>query len=143
MPQAQRTVTVNRPVDEVFAFFTDHGNDPRWRPFVKEMDAVRVTEVGTTVHQVVKGPGGRGIRSDLRITAYDPSSRYAFAVTAGPVRPLGEYLFVPTPGGTEVSMSLKADLHGVKRLLLARSVQQSMDSEAAALDRAKAVIEGT
>lgn len=48
MPSAQRTITINRPPEQVFAFFTDHGNDPRWRPYVKEklMRSSRRTGVG-------------------------------------------------------------------------------------------------
>jgi uncharacterized protein YndB with AHSA1/START domain len=31
MPSAQRSVHIARPVDEVFAFFTDAANETRWR----------------------------------------------------------------------------------------------------------------
>jgi hypothetical protein len=47
------------------------------------------------VHQFIDGPGGRGIPSDFVITACEPSARYAFKVTAGPVRPVGEFRFAP------------------------------------------------
>src|SRR6266545_4187370 len=86
MPEAQRTIVIDRPADQVFAFFTDHGNDPKWRPAVKEVAAQGPAGVGSTIHQVVKGPGGRGIPADIEVTAYEPSSRYAFKVIAGPVR---------------------------------------------------------
>ena len=143
MPEAQRTIVINRPADQVFAFFTDHGNDPKWRPAVKEIAAQRPTGVGSTIHQTVKGPGGRGIRSDIEVTAYEPSSRYAFKVTAGPVRPVGEFRFAPSGSGTEVTLSLSAELSGIKKILLAKPMQNSMNSEVAALDGAKAVIENT
>jgi uncharacterized membrane protein len=143
MPEAQRTIVIDRPADQVFAFFTDHGNDPRWRPAVKEVAAQGPAGVGSTIHQVVKGPGGRGIPADIEVTAYEPSSRYAFKVIAGPVRPVGEFRFAPSGSGTEVSMSLSAELAGVKKLLLAKPVQKSMDSEVSALDKAKALIEST
>jgi len=58
MPHAQRSVVIDRPAAEVFDFFTDHGNDSRWRPVVKQIDADRPGQVGATVHQLVKGPGG-------------------------------------------------------------------------------------
>jgi uncharacterized membrane protein len=141
MPEVKRTIVIDRPADQVFAFFTDHGNDPKWRPAVKEIAAQRPTGVGSTIHQTVKGPGGRGIPSDFEVTAYEPSSRYAFKVTAGPVRPVGEFRFAPSGSGTEVTMSLSAGLSGIKKLLLAKPVQNSMNSEVAALDKAKALIE--
>ena len=142
MPSAQRTVVIHRPPDEVFAFFSDPANDQRWRPHVKDIAPEAPPAVGSQIHQVVEGPGGRGIAADIRISAYEPPSRYAFEVVAGPARPRGEFEFVPAADGTEVRFSLSADLGGLKGLLMGRPVQRSMDGEMAALDRAKAILEG-
>lgn len=142
MPSAQRSVVINRPVEEVFAFFTDPSNDPKWRTHVKEISAEGPVAVGGRVHQVIKGPGGRGIPADMEITDYEPSARYAFKVIAGPARPTGEFRFASEPGTTTVSFALAAELTGLKKLMMSRPVQRSMDGEMQALDRAKAVIEG-
>ena len=143
MPEAQRTIVIDRPAEQVFAFFTDHGNDPKWRPVVREIDAGRPAGVGSTIHQTIKGPGGRGLPSDFLVTAYEPSSRYAFKVTQGPVRPEGEFRFTPAGDHTEVTLQLNAELSGLKKLLLSRPMQHSMNSEVAALDKAKTLIEGS
>jgi uncharacterized membrane protein len=141
MPSAQRSVVINRPVEEVFAFFTDPSNELRWRTHVKEIAAKGPAAVGSTVHQVIKGPGGRGIPADIEITGLEPSARYAFKVIAGPVRPEGEFRFASEQGSTTVTFSLAAELTGWKKLMMSRPVQRSMDGEMEALDRAKAVIE--
>jgi uncharacterized membrane protein len=143
MPSAQRSVVINRPVDEVFAFFTNPSNELAWRPHLKEVASQAPIAVGTRVHQVVKGPGGRGIPADIEITGYEPSARYAFRVVAGPVRPVGEFRFTGEDRATTVSLSLSADLTGVKKLVMSRAVQRSMDGEMQALDRARAVIESS
>jgi uncharacterized protein YndB with AHSA1/START domain len=143
MPSAQRTILINRSVEEVFAFFTDPSNEPRWRTHVKEISAQGPMAVGTRIHQVVRGPAGRGIPADIEVTGYEPPSRYAFRVVAGPVRPEGEFRFAPDNDATSVSFSLFADLRGVKKLLMSRPVQSSMDGEMQALDRAKTAIEGS
>lgn len=142
MPSAQHSVVINRPVEEVFAFFTDPSNDPAWRPHVKEIAAQGPVARGSRIHQVVKGPGGRGIPADIEVTGYEPSTRYAFKVVAGPVRPVGEFRFAGDAGRTTVSLSLAAELSGLKKLMMSRPVQQSMDSEVHALDRAKEILEG-
>ncbi len=142
MPAAQRTIAIDRPPAEVFAFFTDPGNDRRWRPHVKEMGSTGPARVGATIHQVVDGPGGRGISADIEVTAYDVPTRYAFRVVAGPARPIGEYRFTPTATGTEVPFSLRADLGFLKGLFMSGAVQRSMDGEMAALDTAKRLLEG-
>jgi uncharacterized protein YndB with AHSA1/START domain len=141
MPSATRTVTIDRPPSDVHAFFSDHANDPKWRPAVLEIAPISSAAVGTRIRQVVKGPGGRGLRADIEVTANEPPSRYAFQVVAGPVRPRGEFRFAPSGSGTEATFALDAELGGWKRWLMGRPVQASMDSEMAGLDRAKAVIE--
>jgi uncharacterized protein YndB with AHSA1/START domain len=141
MPSASRTITVNRPPDEVFRFFSTPANDPKWRTHVKEIEAAGAPAVGSRIHQVIAGPGGRGIPADIEITAYEPSTRYAFKVTAGPARPVGEFRFAPNGAGTDLTFTLDAELGGIKKLLMSGSVQKSMDGEMASLDTAKRLIE--
>ena len=141
MPHAERTITINRPPDEVFAFFSTPANDRRWRPHVKEIAAEGPVGVGSRIHQVVDGPGGRGIAADIEVTGYEPGRRYAFQVVAGPARPVGEFRFAPSGTGTEVSFSLSAELGGLKKLFMSGPVQSSMDGEMRGLDTAKGLLE--
>jgi hypothetical protein len=141
MPEVRRTIVIEPPHHQVFAFLTDPANDHRWRRHVKEISAGGPLRRCSVVHQVVRGPAGRGIRADFEVTAFEPSTRFAFNVTAGPVEPVGEFLFRPLGTGTEVTFSLRAELAGMKKLLMSRPVQSSMDSEAASLDTAKSLIE--
>jgi uncharacterized protein YndB with AHSA1/START domain len=143
MPSAQRTISIRTTPEKAFAFFADPSNDQRWRPHVKEIAAMGAPGVGGKVHQVVEGPGGRGIAADIEITAYDPPARYEFAVIAGPARPRGAFQISRTATGVNVTFSLDADLGGLKKLLLGRPVQRSMDGEMAALDTAKALLEAS
>jgi uncharacterized membrane protein len=141
MPSAQRSIVINRPLGEVFEFFTTPTNESRWRTHLKEVSTSGPVGVGSRVHQVVKGPGGRGIPADIEVTAYQPSERYAFRVVAGPVRPTGEYRFAGVGETTTVSLSLDAQMSGLKKLLMSRAVQKSMDGEMQALNRAKTILE--
>jgi uncharacterized protein YndB with AHSA1/START domain len=141
MPNARRTIVIDRAPDRVFAFFADPANDKAWRPHVKEIAAEGPARAGSRIHQVVEGPGGRGIAADIEVTAYEPPTRYAFQVVAGPARPKGEFRFVPSGDGTEVTFSLAAELGGIKKWLLSGPVQSSMNGEMAALDTAKARLE--
>lgn len=142
MASARRTVVINRPIDEVFAFFTTHANDQLWRTHVKEIEPHGPPVVGSRIHQVVAGPGGRGIPADIEPTAYEPPNHYAFKVVAGPARPTGDFRLTAAPtGATEVTLALDAELRGIKRLLLSRPMQKSMDSEVGGLDTAKRILE--
>lgn len=141
MPSAQRTIRIDRPADAVFAFLTDPANDPTWRSGLREMRAEGPPGVGRRIHQVVAGPGGRGINADIEVTTYDPPSRYAFRTVSGPVRPEGEYRLAAAGDATDLTFALTAEVGGWKKLLMGGTVQKSMDAEMAALDRAKATLE--
>ena len=99
--------------------------------------------VGATYKQGVKGPGGRRIDADYRVTTYEPNSRLAFEAIAGPVRPEGEYLLEEVDGGTRLTFALDAELGGIKKLLMGGAVQKTMDSEVAATERLKSLLEST
>ena len=142
MASAQRSIVIQRPIDEVFAFVADGANAQRWRSGVLDVEHVAGKGVGETWRQGVKGPGGRRIAADYEITAWEPPQHLAFRAIAGPVRPTGEYRLAAEDGGTRLTFSLAADVTGWKRFVMAGAVQSTMDAEMAALDRLKAALEG-
>ena len=141
MPEARHEVTIGRSAGEVFAFVADGLNGPKWRPGILDIALVSGTGLGATYKQGVKGPGGRRIDADYRITAYEPGHRLAFEAIAGPVRPTGEYVFETVPGGTSLTFSLAAELGGIKKLLMGGAVQKTMEAEVAATERLKELLE--
>jgi len=141
MPSAQHSVSIGRPVGEVFAFVADGENAMRWRPGVLDVSHQSGNGLGAIYRQGVRGPGGRRIAADYEITAFEPDRRLAFRAIAGPVRPTGEYRFAAEGDGATVSLALDAALTGWKRLLMGRAVQSTMDSEVRNLDTLKSILE--
>ena len=141
MPSAQREVTISRPVEEVFAFVADGLNAAKWRPGVLDIALASGSGLGAVYRQGVKGPGGRRIDADYRVTAYEQNRRLSFEAIAGPVRPTGEFVFGPADGATRLSFALAAELGGIKKLLMGGAVQKTMDAEVASLDRLKELLE--
>ena len=141
MPSAQHSVSIRRPVGEVFAFVADGENARRWRPGVLDVSHQSGEGLGAIYRQGVKGPGGRRIAADYEVTAFEPDRRIAFRAIAGPVRPTGEYRFAAEGDGATVSLALDATLTGWKRLLMGRAVQSTMDSEVRNLDTLKSILE--
>ena len=143
MAQATRTVTIDRPVDAVFAFVADGETAPRWRAGV--LDIKRLSGdglgVGTRYAQGVRGPMGRRVAADYEVTAFEPNRRIEFLTIAGPVRPRGRYDLEPAGDGTHVTFSLEAELTGLRAFLMGGMVQRTMDAEVQALDRLKRVLE--
>jgi len=141
MPSAEHQVTIARPAADVFAFVADGLNGPKWRPGVLDIALVSGAGAGAVYRQGVKGPGGRRIDADYRVTAYEPDRRLAFEAIAGPVRPTGEYRFDGTGEGTRMTFALRAELGGIKKLLMSGAVQRTMDAEVAATETLKRLLE--
>jgi hypothetical protein len=134
-------VTIRRPAIEVFTFIADGLNGPRFRSGIVDIAHVSGSGVGAIYKQGVKGPGGRRIDADYRVTAFEPHRRLAFEAIAGPVRPTGEYILEEVEDGTRLTFSLHADLGGIKKLFMGGAVQRTMDDEVAATERLKQLLE--
>lgn len=143
MPSAQRSITINRPIDEVFAYVADGENGPKWRSGKIEVKHESGEGVGAVYRQTVPGPVGRRVKADYEVTAFQSPKRMDFKAIAGPVRPTGSYvLSSPGEGKTKLTFSLDAKVGLVKRvLMMGRMVQKSMDGEMASLDKLKKVLE--
>ena len=135
MPQAERTITINAPVEQVFPVVADGTKATLWRPGIVDVAHVSGEGFGARYTQGVRGPGGRRIAADYEITEFEPNERIAFRAIAGPVRPEGSYMFESIGGGTVLTFKLHAALALWQRLLMGRAVQSSMDAEMDALDR--------
>jgi uncharacterized protein YndB with AHSA1/START domain len=141
MPSAERSVVIAAPITEVFAFFADAEQDPRWRSQVKEIKREGDIGNGARYHQTINGPRGRSISADFEVTAFEPDTHLAFQVISGPVRPHGDFRLRTVPTGTEVTFRMNAELTGMQKVFMARPVQKAMLSEVAGLDRAKDILE--
>jgi uncharacterized protein YndB with AHSA1/START domain len=143
MPAAERTITINQPPSAVFPVVADGTKAMLWRPGVLDVALASGSgpALGATYRQGVRGPSGRRIDADYEVTAFEPDRRLAFRAIAGPVRPEGEFELEPIGNGTALTFRLRADLGGLKGLVLGRAVQASMDAEMAALDRLRDMLE--
>jgi uncharacterized membrane protein len=141
MPAAEHTVTVERPIEEVFAFLADGENGPRWRSGVLDVERVSGEGVGTRYRQGVKGPMGRRVAADYEVTEYAPPRALAFRATAGPVRPEGRYELEPAGAGTAVRFALECTPTGFARLM-SPMVAKAMRSEVEAIERLPEAMSG-
>jgi uncharacterized protein YndB with AHSA1/START domain len=142
MPEASASTVIARPREAVFAFLADGENDRRWRDGVIDIRRTSGSGRGAVYEQRVKGPFGRRIAADFEIIGFEPDRRIDFRTLAGPVRPRGTYELERTDGGTRVTFTLRADLHGAKKLI-APMIARTMRSEVAQLERLRETLEGS
>ena len=143
MASIERTIVINRPIENVFAFFADVSNDPKWRGAgVKEIAVRGAMGQGAQVHQkLAAGPLGAAVAADMAVVVYEPPTALAFQVTSGPLRPRVDFRFAPTAAGTEVAFAIDAPVAGLKKALMGKMAEKNMAAEAAALDNAKRLLE--
>jgi uncharacterized membrane protein len=141
MPEAQHTVTIQLPVEAVFAYVLDGENGPAWRPGVIDIKRVSGEGAGAIYRQGVRGPMGRRVDADYTITHTEPNRLIEFQTIAGPVRPRGRYTLESLGDATRLTFHLEAELGGLRGLLLGSAVARTMKAEVATLDRLKDLLE--
>jgi uncharacterized membrane protein len=138
--QVERSIVVERPLDEVFAFVTDLANLPAWQPEVVEIRCDGPIEIGARFTEVRTFLGKR-FESTLEVTELDPPSRFAMRVVRGPV-PIGvRHTFEPEGSVTRVRIHGEGDekrLRGLAAALVGRQAARRLERD---LARLKAVLE--
>lgn len=118
MESFEMTVEIDRPLEEVFEFISDLGNDPRWRREWAEAACTPQGPVGvgtscTLYAKVV----GRRTAAVYEVTDHVPNRTVAWRTVSGPL-PLTFWRRVEIAAdGTRVSMGYSGDFHGFLRLL--------------------------
>jgi len=105
----EASVTVKRPVDEVFAVLSDWTKSPTW---ISGMQSVTKTSdgpigIGTTYEGLGKALG-RKLEADFTVTELEPNRRYAIASTR-PSPTTMTFVFESVNGGTRVDRTMDSD----------------------------------
>jgi uncharacterized membrane protein len=139
----EKSIHINRPVADVFAYVADIANDAKW-----QVDLIRSEQtspgplgIGTTGLYVQKFMG-REMKNETVVTAYEPPKRHGFKTTSGPVKFEAETTFEDMGGGTHLTISIKGEPGGFFKVaegLLAKELEKSMGRDLAKL---KELLEG-
>jgi uncharacterized protein YndB with AHSA1/START domain len=136
--------TIDRPVEEVFAYLTDIDRQPEW---VAPMTESRKTSsgptgVGTTFQQAVKFMG-RSMDLNGEITSYQAPNLYAFQAKNGPMHMEMQFtLQSDGPESTRVTQVASGESAGFFKLadpILARSMKKQFVAD---LETLKTLLEG-
>ncbi len=101
-----RTVTINRPPEELYRFWRDFENLPR---VMSHIESVRTTGA-TRSHWVARAPGGSKVEWESEVIADQPDRYIAWRSLPGADVPnSGSVRFEPAPGGrgTEITVELE------------------------------------
>jgi uncharacterized membrane protein len=117
MTTIRHTVTIERPVEDVWDFVMDIRNDPVWTTNIVGVGrgAGEPVEVGLDFEETYKFLGVE-LPLTFTITEHEPLRRSAVKVVDGPIPGRGSYDFEPVDGGTRFTATLQTEAHGFFRL---------------------------
>lgn len=115
--QIRRSVTVDRPIQRVFAYLSDFTTTTEWDP-----GTIRTTlqegdgSVGTT-YRNVSSFAGRQTELTYQVIEVSPDRRFALRGENKTVMAHDTMEFTSTPGGTSVTYTAEFSFKGLARLM--------------------------
>jgi uncharacterized protein YndB with AHSA1/START domain len=137
----ENTVTISRPIEQVFGFLSDFENIPRWNYAIVQTHKISEGPVGMgTIYQQVRSVPSRS-EERFEVTAYHPPRRLEIRGQLGPFPSRLSYALDTVPEGTRVTNSVELELRGPGRLLGRVAVPRVRDAVAANLRKLKELLE--
>jgi uncharacterized protein YndB with AHSA1/START domain len=100
MITVEKSIVIDRPVEDVFAFVSDHTNAPSWQRGLLEVRRTSDGPIGVgTRHTVVRMFMGRRLEASNEFTHYEPNQLVAFDFASNWLPGHGSY--VVEPEGTD------------------------------------------
>ena len=138
------TTTINRPIEEVFAFLADGENDKRFSARIVEIEKKTDGPPGVgTVYASTAKDGGIKAKHEFEITEFEPSTKIRWKELSRStlvVVPVGGYDLAPAAGGTELTFFNELEARNFfGRLIVGmalRSARKGADDFATAIKRA-------
>jgi hypothetical protein len=111
-------IVINRPIQEVFTFITDHTNDKLWKPFVTESRKLSTGPIGVgTRFEIVTVVWGYRRSGEVEILEYEPDRMFAYRGHDNHFPFVGQIMFSKVPSGTHVYGQVEFQAQGFWKLL--------------------------
>jgi uncharacterized protein YndB with AHSA1/START domain len=140
MINIERSIVIDRPVEQVFAYVTDASKAPGWQGGVEAVEG-QASTVGSQYTEVRKFMG-REMRSVLELTAFEPNARWAAKVVKGPVPYEVSIQFEPSDGGTRLTTRVDGEPTGFFKVaegMVKGQLEKSIEED---IKRLKGILEG-
>ena len=139
----EKSIHINKPVADVFAFMSEFSNDAKWQSDLvrSEKTSDGPLAVGSTGLYVQKFMG-KELKNDVVVTVYEPPKRFGVKTTSGPVQFDFTSKLEDMGGGTHITINMNGEAGGFFKIaegLLKGELEKTLDRDLAGL---KQVLEG-
>lgn len=108
---------INRPIQKVFAFVSDHSNDKLWKPFVTESRQISAGPIGVgTCFEIVIDAWGYRRAGEVEIVEYQPYHSFAYRANDQIYPFIARSTFSETPSGTQILGQVEFQTKGLWKL---------------------------
>ncbi len=130
------TITINRPVEEIFNWLTNFANHTQWQPNLVEAVGTSPGPVGVgTTYRYVADVMGRKFPSTGEVTAYEPNRVWGQKSHGGPAPVETTYQFEAAGSNTKITVTMKATMGGFPGAggFVKQQLKKSLDEQNARL----------
>ena len=111
-------VVIHRPIQEVFAFVTDHANDKLWKPFVTESRQISTGSIGVGTHfEIVTVAWNYRRAGEVEVLEYEPYHLYTYRGNDEIFPFVAQLSFAPVTAGTAIHGHVEFQAQGLWKLL--------------------------
>ena len=113
MITVEKSVQINKPVPEVFAFVTNGDNTTKWQIGVEAVQQAEgaANTIGSQYSEVRKFMG-QAMKTTLELIAFEPNTKWGAKVVKGPVPYEITTIFEPANGGTKMTTRIEGEPSG-------------------------------
>lgn len=142
MNEFQLTITVERPVEAVWAYFQDFSRYSEWNPQVSEarQTSPGPMDVGGTLMFVGKLLG-RSYEAHAECTAFVPNQRFTTKTTSAPFHLEIDSIFETVDGGTRITSTYRGENRGFMKFAEPVAIRVARKQFEAANENLKALLE--
>jgi len=115
--KVERSISIERPAAEVFAYISDIRNDPTWHTDVTEVRSSTDAVGMGTVFDVKVKPSMGVSEGTMTVSRFEPGRLVEFQGRMGRMEPTVTNICEPSANGTLVTRRVELDPPGIMRLM--------------------------
>jgi uncharacterized membrane protein len=127
----RKTITIDKPIPEVFDYISDLEKVPQWQSALAEVERITKSPLGVgSLYKSERKFLGRKLEAEIELIVYELNKRIVFRSISGSTPFEQSYVFEITPQGTRLTTLLELHTTGLMVLaepLIASSVRREME----------------
>jgi uncharacterized membrane protein len=132
MINVEKSIIIQRPVEEVFNYVSNLTHSAEWQSGLTEVRQITEQPLGVgTRYALVRTFMGRKMEANNEITELNPGVKVAFKTISGPIPLEASYQFEPAEMGTKLTLKIEMQPKGFVSLaepLISASLQRDVQA---------------